>query len=287
MIDPKLYRSGTGRVLYKRMLVDGITDQLKILYPWCMPSPNLLLVCFEQNLNQPHCLQCGLALDKPLKKYCSTRCQANHQNFGGRNKGKPKNYTIWNKGKDCKAIHISRTNPELWEIAKKKISIGKMGDKNPMYGKRHTEEYKQALSRSMKQKILDGKFTPNSNNRLTHYDCNYNGVKYRSSWEAAFAYLNPSCKHEKLRIKYIDENGVDRIYITDFYDELNKVCYEIRPSNLFDPSSNKIKSAMQYCLDHNITYIHIDESYFIQHKDDIIMSDLSEDIRRKLNRAIN
>jgi len=58
---------------------------------------------------------------------------------------------------------------------KEKISVANTGTKNGMYGTMMTAEQKEYRSNLMKEKILSGEFTPNSNNRNTHWDAEYNG----------------------------------------------------------------------------------------------------------------
>src|SRR6056300_218223 len=87
--------------------------------------------------------------------------------------------TPWNKGMkgDYPYSH------PLSEDAKKRIGDANRGEKNGMYGKKHSLEERQNKSQKMKELILSGKFTPNSNNRNTHWDSFYQDKKYRSSWE--------------------------------------------------------------------------------------------------------
>jgi hypothetical protein len=74
----------------------------------------------------------------------------------------------------------------------------------------------------MKQKILSGEFTPNSNNRNTHWESTFNNNTYRSSWEALYQYFNQDAEYEKLRIEY-NINNTAKIYIVDFVDHVNKI----------------------------------------------------------------
>ena len=113
----------------------------------------------------------------------------------------------------------------------KRVAESKLGDKNPMYGKRVSKETREKLSKKTSDRILSGRFTPNSNNRNTNWESSVDGVSYRSSWECAFAYKNKGLLYEKLRIKYFDGDANKiRTYITDFFDGENMV-YEVCPKS--------------------------------------------------------
>ena len=111
------------------------------------------------------------------------------------------------------------------------MSEQRRGAGNPMYGRTHSEESKRKQSLRIKTLIQDGKFTPNSNNRQTHYDVTFNGVKYRSSWEALYHSYNPQAKYEELRISYTHDNE-ERIYIVDFVDHQKKLVVEVKPREM-------------------------------------------------------
>ena len=122
-------------------------------------------------------------------------------------KGRKLTYNVWSKGltKD--------THPSL-----QRISQSRLGAKNHMYGKKYTKEMRDIRSNIMKSLILNGEFTPNTQNIYTRKNILYNDIKYRSTWEVMFAMLNPSCKYETLRIKYLYKNQY-KVYIVDFIDE--------------------------------------------------------------------
>ncbi len=77
--------------------------------------------------------------------------------------------TPWNK--DMKG-NYPYSYPHSAET-KEKISVANTGTKNGMYGTMMTAEQKEYRSNLMKEKILSGEFTPNSNNRNTHWDSYY------------------------------------------------------------------------------------------------------------------
>lgn len=141
-----------------------------------------------------------------------------------------------NKGIKGKYKHGPRTAE-----TKAKISKKNSGKNNGMYGTKMSDEDKQKASEKMKDLILTGKFTPNSNNRNTHWDSTLNGKKYRSSWEALYQYINPVAEYETLRIPY-QYNNKTSIYIIDFVDHINKLVVEVKPKELC--TGDKFESKM-------------------------------------------
>lgn len=136
--------------------------------------------------------------------------------------------TPWNAG--TKGKNIGTLGPRSQEV-KDKISAKNSGTLNGMFGVKMSEADKEFRSNIMKQKILDGKFTPTSNNRNTHWNATFAGKRYRSSWEALYQYLNPSAGYETLRIEYM-LNSKSKVYIVDFVDHVNKQVIEVKPQEL-------------------------------------------------------
>lgn len=155
----------------------------------------------------------------------------------------------WNKGttglmpSPWQAGQSKHTDPRL-----KKLSEDRSGKGNPMYGHRYSDEDKQAKSEYMKQRILNGTFTPNTNNRRTHYDIIFNGVKYRSSWELVYHISNPDDQYERLRIPYTFKNK-DYIYIVDFINYAKMTVTEVRPLEMCndDRTIAKISALKEWC----------------------------------------
>ena len=155
----------------------------------------------------------------------------------------------WNRG-------LTKDNNE----SVMRISDAKMGDKNPCYGKIYTQEEKDHRSRIMKQKILNGEFTPAVRNSRTHWTAQLNGKKYRSTWERNFHEKYPHLLYEYIRIPYYFEN-TKHIYITDFVNINEKIVYEIKPSTLVDDAKvqAKSKAAMKWCDSNDYTFIVVTE----------------------------
>jgi hypothetical protein len=135
----------------------------------------------------------------------------------------------WNKGIVGKQISWAKGLTKETDSRIEKFA--KFGEKNGMYGVKMSDRDKQIRSDIMKTKILSGEFTPNSNNRNTHWDSEYDGKKYRSSWEALYQYMYPKAAYEDLRIEYT-VNGYHKVYIVDFVDYTNKLVAEVKPAEL-------------------------------------------------------
>lgn len=127
-------------------------------------------------------------------------------------------------------------------------------------------------SLKMKEKIANGKFTPCITNSFTHWEAKIIVdniiLRFRSSWEACFWYCNQHLKYEKFRIPYLDINGKTRTYIPDFYDEENKIIYEIKPKCHYLTQAFKMDSIITYCLSNNIKFIWINENNLLNYIDE-------------------
>ena len=139
---------------------------------------------------------------------------------------KLKGRTPYNKG----ISGIYKHGPRSQQI-KEKISKANSGKNNGMFGTTMSDADKRMRSKKMKELILQGKFTPNSNNRNTHWNASLDGRKYRSSWEALYQFINPSAEYEALRIEYFID-ATTKIYIVDFVDHINKIVVEVKPREL-------------------------------------------------------
>jgi hypothetical protein len=161
------------------------------------------------------------------------------------NKGLTMDKAVWNKGltKD--------TNQSLM-----RVSIDRMGEKNPVHKIKDIDTWHKNVSIGIKKAILDGRCTPKSNNRMTHADIKYKNKIYRSSWECAWQYINPSHLYEKIRIPYVDIDGTQRTTIIDFYDTTNKVLIEIKPKSVANRPNSicKISACFDYCKNNNLTF---------------------------------
>jgi hypothetical protein len=142
---------------------------------------------------------------------------------------------------------------------------------NTTIGKKQIEDVKKLQSATMKIKIANGEFTPNITNTWTHWNAyiekDNKQIKFRSSWEACFWLSNDHLKYEYKRIPYIDENGITRNYIVDFYDDKQNIAYEIKPTSYFIKQKHKLDQAINYCLKNSIKFIWINERNILQYVD--------------------
>ena len=181
----------------------------------------------------------------------------------------------------CKGL-TKETNKSL-----KRLSENRIGSGNPMYGHKHSEEYKKEKSILMKEKILNGEFTPCVHNSRTHWESIYEGKKYRSTWELVFHYINPNVKYESTRISYFSkQQNKKRIYITDFTNEDEKIVYEIKPEKQISGNEEKFEAANLWCKENNYEFKIITESYFKQYLDIILESDIDDKIKKKFIRGM-
>lgn len=164
----------------------------------------------------------------------------------------------WNKGmKGNYPYSYPCTN-----FTKKKISDANRGENNGMFGKPCSQERKAQLSETMRKNILTGKFTPNSNNRNTHWNSYYKNKKYRSSWEALYQHLDEEAEYETLRIPYTFNNK-DYIYIIDFVNYKTRSVIEVKPHVLLNNKKiqAKIHAAKKWCSKNGFFFVLVDEEF--------------------------
>lgn len=194
-------------------------------------------------------------------------CQQKHgeQIKSNLNTGNP-----WNKGLKGNYPYSHSCSEET----KEKISNANRGEQNGMFGRKYSEEEKQQRSRIMKDKILAGDFTPNSNNRNTHWDSFYRNKKYRSSWEALYHYFDNNAEYETLRIPYNFDNK-DYIYIIDFVNYETKTVIEVKPQELVsdEKTQAKISAAKEWSDKNEYTFVLANKDYFVSK---LIPNDLTE-----------
>lgn len=176
----------------------------------------------------------------------------------------------WNKGTKG---NYPYSYPCL-ENTKKRIGDANRGEKNGMFGRKYSIAEKQHKSQKMRELILSGKFTPNSNNRNTHWDSSYQNKKYRSSWEALYQYFDKEAEYETLRILY-RFNNKDFIYILDFVNHKTKTLVEVKPQELLNNKKTqaKISAAKEWCNNTGYNFVVVDKDYLISKS---IPKDLSE-----------
>lgn len=192
------------------------------------------------------------------------------------NKGKKLHYDVWHKGK---------TKEDNRSLAR--LSESRKGDRNPMYGKKMPNDQKKYLSELMHNKILSGEFTPNSNNRNTHWEAEFNGKKYRSSWEALYQALYPEAEYETLRIEY-QYNGSTFVYIVDFINYATKEVVEVKPSNMMHDTKTtaKIEALSKWAKQKNYNLVIANEAYLSRHDVASVLHLLDENTVRKVSKFL-
>jgi len=189
------------------------------------------------------------------------KCQQKH---GGKIKKNLNTGTPWNKGLTGMQTSWSKGLNKTNNASLKRLSESRSGSGNPMYGTKMSDDNKQYLSTLMKQKILTGEFTPNSNNRNTHWDSTFNGKKYRSSWEAIYHSNNEADEYEKLRIPYTFD-GEEYIYIVDFVNSSAKTATEVKPMELCGDlkTQAKLSALTEWCNKRNYSFILANKEYLL------------------------
>jgi hypothetical protein len=160
-------------------------------------------------------------------------------------------------------------------------------------GKENIRKKALKLSRVMKDKILNGTFTPVINNARTHWDAKIilsDGTfrKFRSSWEAVFWASNVNLEYEKFRIPWYDLDGVLHTYISDFYDPVNRIIYEIKPECHYILQERKMSQAIDFCIKNNIQFIWVNEMNILNYiNQEFEIYHYNDNNKQQLNKVIN
>ena len=203
-------------------------------------------------------LQCGDISDQEIRsKLASIGGRAVQEKHGNTINQNLNTGVPWNAG----LVNVY-TMPPMAKETKDKISIRNSGPGNGMYGVRMSDSGKQFRSDLMKAKILDGSFTPNSNNRNTHWDAVFDGTAYRSSWEALYQYINKFAEYESLRIQY-ELNSKNHVYIVDFVDHHSKQVIEVKPKDLCpgEKFTPKMYSLDEWAKNNRYTVLLVDKKW--------------------------
>lgn len=223
------YRQETRVVEYsgkKMALSNGVVLSNNDKYRFCKRIMNTATDLWIENLDK---ILSGEISEEFIKsKLASIGGQAAQKKYGDTIKLNLNTGTPWNAG--TKGQNLGSLGPRSQEV-KDAISKKNSGSGNGMHGGKMTDAAKLEKSILMKGKILRGEFTPNSNNRNTHWDSYYKGKKYRSSWEALYHYYNNNAEYESLRVEY-EFDGITHIYIVDFVDHESRTVVEVKPVEL-------------------------------------------------------
>lgn len=190
-----------------------------------------------------------------------------------------------NKGRTSRlgAILSDDSKRKIGEKAKARFANDP--SKNPMYGKKHTEDTKNKMSSIVTEQILSGKRRPHGNNHMcgTHTSTKTNKeMLYRSSWELAcmkWFDTNENVKtymYEPFRIAYVYDDGERshiRHYIPDFLVEFGDSrieMWEIKPRQFINSRKCIVKTiaAREYCVKNEIN------EYRVLTKEDLLFMNI-------------
>jgi len=157
----------------------------------------------------------------------------------------------------------------------------------------YSDETKLKQSILLKNKILNGDFTPATTNSWCKSRIAYNGMFFRSSWEFLFYILyekKENLQFEQLRIPY-EYNGNNHSYIPDFIDYTERKVFEIKPNSAKDSQIVRIKenALKQWCFDNDFNYEMVGDDFFktvtitSHHKKLIIEHSLEKKLKLFLN----
>lgn len=236
------------------------------------------VICVTNDiLTRPVCKHCGGRVGVSIKRHgynttCHTYCTERLPGRLGKISSKmiifrrfecPQCglYAVKNDGYLCRKCGYAKQGEAM-----KRIYIENGEEMRKKCNGKKTPEQRAKQSEQVKQRILNGEFTPKTTNRLNHSRIKYDGHSFRSSWELAF-YKDMKAKgvnieYETLRVAY-KFNGKNHVYITDFVDCDKKIVYEVKPKRLVeDPKTMaKEQAAIEWCKENGYTFEYIHEDY--------------------------
>lgn len=216
-----------------------------------------------KTVGRPHtCTFCGiLHMSKYASKYCRTCMQTKTYLRGTSQSEETKRkiregYDKWAQTEEAKQT-FARIGKQNSEKLKKWFSTPD--------GQAQIKSVAKKQSILMKQKILEGSFTPDVTNSFTHWtaEIEYEGIvkKFRSSWEACVWLSNPKLEYETIRIPLTNGSNV----ITDFVDNQNRIIYEIKPKSFWRKQQHKIDAIIDYCFNNDYKFIWINEENILNY----------------------
>lgn len=157
------------------------------------------------------------------------------------------------------------------KISRHHIETGShRGERNAMFGKKHSDESRSAMSDTRTKKWIEGKYKSygkNNHDTGNRFSTKMNEtMHYRSSWEkACMEYLDAapdvsSFQYEKMRLAYYDTENNKRHYIPDFfvtYLDGRTELWEIKPKQFLNTAASKLKTAAaeEWCRSNNSKFV--------------------------------
>jgi hypothetical protein len=220
------------------------------------------------------------------RKFCSKKCSVKNALFISNKTPKTEESKLKQKNAFNKFLKTLKGKKYL-----KNMSNARKGKNNPYFNQSEEtkKQTKEKLSRILKNKIKNGEFTPQITNSWCHSRIEIHEIPFRSCWEAAFYILNPNLEYEKIRIPYIDENGNEKIYITDFLNHIDKKIYEIKPKSVKNTLKNilKEKAAIEWCNNNGYEYICISDEFFVENAHKINYNLYESKLKKSMKQFLN
>jgi hypothetical protein len=209
-----------------------------ITVPWYMLKTSK----FRREKIDLICDDCGKKFTSRLQNldenvnmhFCSSCFQKGerHYNFRGTMHPNTKNALM-----DCL---LGDKNPSKRKEVKEKISNSLKGNKNGLGSTHpHSEETKKKLSKAVKKAWKEGKFSK-VNDNFGHTEIKqYKNIDYQGTYELNFLkYVEQLGYLDKIergpKIKYIDKDGNNKIYFSDFRLKNSKIIFEIKSTYILD-----------------------------------------------------
>ena len=223
---------------------------------------------FNRRSFKHYCRYCGCELTSAFQMFCSAKkCRIEFTNAKNR-KEEGTEHSFIDGSKRYSASIRGKTYEEIHGIEKGSERRKRTSESHK--GILPTKEARDKQSVTMKKKILNGEWSPNVINSFTHWSAEIivDGrlFKFRSTWEVEVfeqlkdVYPLSEIEYETLRIPY-KYDGVEHIYVVDFYIPLKRLVIEVKPtSSLFDKQEQeKIRVCKEFCKQNNMIFVIFNE----------------------------
>lgn len=217
---------------YKKYNFNNLKIGDVIFIPWYFLKTSkfrkekLELICDDCNKNYKSRIQ---NLDENINEhYCSSCFQKGERHY---NYGKPQHINTKKGVIDMLLTNNPAKRPEVRE----KLSISRKGKPGNGLGSKHphSEETKNKLSISVKKAWKDGKFKKIQDSFGQTNTQIYKDIEYQGSYELNFLKYVEKLGYLHLiergpKIKYINKDGENKIYFSDFRLKTSNIIFEIK-----------------------------------------------------------